>query len=136
MNGLMNRQIKFRAWHNTLNKFLASDEWCLGLDGELMFINIYDDCGPSPVADPNLYTLEQFTGLTDKNGKEIYEGDIIKAIYPNASFVNEAEQITAVKWAYDRWAFKNKTAGFYFSCFFYPEVIGNIHENPELLKND
>ena len=129
MNGLMNREIKFRAWHNNAKKYMS--ELCLYLDtGELGDVS---ECFHN-LENKEDYVLEQFTGLTDKNGKEIYEGDIIKAIYPNAQFANEAEQITVVKWAYDRWAFNNKTAGFYFSSLLYPEVIGNIHENPELLK--
>ena len=68
--------------------------------------------------------LMQFTGLLDKNGKEIYEGDILK--YRGKLSFNDPPFV--VEWQNDdaRWT------EFYPSNNF--EVIGNIYENPELLK--
>lgn len=73
-------------------------------------------------------TIGQFTGLYDKHGKEIYEGDVVKDNYG---------EIGSVEW-------DNEKAWFYIStqnggCFFDQdtrayEIIGNIHENPELLE--
>ena len=138
----MKRQIKFRVWHNTLNKFLTSDEWYLGLDGELMFVNIYDDCGPNPVAAPNLYVIQQFTGLTDKNGKDIYEGDIIAIVMQDGSYL-EVKEVNFTKTknheCYGHNNYGDSTiVGYYFRGYHGgPDsytIIGNIHENPELLK--
>lgn len=70
-------------------------------------------------------TVGQFTGLTDKNGKKIFEGDIVK---------HEYGAVKEVKYC----------RGFFFPFVAFPEyrclsadnceVIGNIHDNPELLK--
>lgn len=72
-------------------------------------------------------TIGQFTGLTDKNGKKIFEGDIVKI----GSFMPGADDwVCAIDWDYSlfeeyKYVWKTK-------C----EVIGNIHDNPELLGGD
>jgi hypothetical protein len=74
--------------------------------------------------------IEQYTGLHDKNGKEIYEGDIIKCwldFGPGGEsqrickvYINGYKSGPMMEWNYEE--------------NYLPEVIGNIHENPELLK--
>ena len=85
---------------------------------------------------------EQFTGLYDKNGKEIYEGDVLKAIAPRGfifrvfgvagGFVINAfqDEITMLRFAEP--IANMQTAGYIQE---HCEVIGNIHENPELLND-
>lgn len=76
----------------------------------------------------NKIPLMQFTGLLDRNGKEIYEGDILEGGSP----IDGDPRRWTVKW-YST----NLNAGWdfgYMPAMNYCEVIGNIHENPELLK--
>ena len=68
----MSRQIKFRIYNKKSQKWEEpAPLFALGLDGEL--IHIYNDDGE--------YVYQQFTGLTDRYGKEVYEGDILRANY-------------------------------------------------------
>jgi uncharacterized phage protein (TIGR01671 family) len=80
-------------------------------------------------------TLGQFTGLHDKNKKEIYEGDVLTDF-------EEKDFICIIKWEDNRghWAcydYKNRYIGFAFEYIANGlEVIGNIYENPELLRKE
>lgn len=76
------------------------------------------------LVDPD--TVGQFTGLTDKNGKKIFEGDIIKW---DAAEWGE-EYCEPVVWDYS--FFSMRQDDWQHFC----EVIGNIHDNPELLRRD
>ena len=97
-----------------------------------------DDYGLYEV-DPD--TVGQYTGLTDKNGKKIFEGDIIK-IFPDCDYLDDYDiskvysynGIFCVDYHVDD--FDSTALGFLESyipdCAF--EIIGNIHDNPELLE--
>lgn len=139
----MNRTIKFRG------KCLHSDEWCFGslvdYKDEEMEIQGFDvfrggfDTWSEISVDSD--TVGQFTGLLDANGKEIYEGDIVKfhfmksdpctaKLFPTAKFFGE---ITTNK--YNQWAIFSDGMEIHIeNATEHGEVVGNIHDNPELLK--
>ena len=118
------RPIKFRAWDKWNKKwtyFSIGQLWELGLRDLYIAFCI------------NGETFYEFTGLLDKNGKEIYEGDIVKHI-------REGAKPTEV--IFDRGGFRrrlpNRDFDLYAGYFDWSdnfEVIGNIYENPELLQN-
>lgn len=77
-------------------------------------------------------TVGQFTGLTDKNGKDIFEGDVLKvSLFKKTFQVVFAE---SEKWGAS-FQHKSHNSIFYLTKYFTDtsEVIGNIHDNPELL---
>lgn len=77
-------------------------------------------------------TIGQYTGLTDKNGKKIFEGDFIKVPYntrPYKVYYNECNSLK-IEDIYDSAIRPTQRAIDYCKC----EVIGNIHDNPELLE--
>lgn len=111
------RDIKFRQW-NPRNRAFQYD---IGVVGPGSW------CGPA-YCTWEVFTLEQFTGLHDKNGKEIYEGDIVLSCVRTMG-------IRVVGWHDTEWClFKNKTPMSMARVFWEKsEVIGNIHESPEFI---
>ena len=73
-------------------------------------------------------TVGQYTGLNDKNGNKIFEGDIVK----------HDNKIYVIKYLekYARFAPTNSHSVFMVCAFEQLEIIGNIHDNPELLKGE
>ena len=128
------REIKFRG------KTVSTKEWVYGdlvhnaFNGHRIFpvgIQI-PGCYPDEVI---AETVGQFTGLHDKNGKEIYEGDIVKYGTPPENGVATISSYTGNN-LYFCWHNSPipPTNADIFGCKDELEVIGNVHENPELLE--
>ena len=120
------RKIKFRAYRHKDNSMVHFPDKDLILE--------CGDFGQNWLIDSDNWKLMQYTGLKDKNGKEIYEGDIVKNTW-NAGFGYETDLVET-----------EFEVDYRFGCFFPVggsggeiemseyEIIGNIYENHELLK--
>lgn len=97
-----------------------------------MYRNEYVETDRSTKHRVSACTVSQFTGILDKNGKEIYEGDIVE--YTTCYFGNEKRHRKVVEWeSFDSDDFGEPHNIGYFNLSEYMEVIGNIYDNPELL---
>jgi uncharacterized phage protein (TIGR01671 family) len=91
---------------------------------------------PNSSENPDRYggSLMQFTGLIDRNGKEIYEGDIL-SIDRNCIWRDrDGRYNTSVGFEHGQFTIRSGSS---LSCIvdsFRPEIIGNVHEHPELLE--
>ena len=151
----MSREIKFRAWHKKAKEYRIIEKLDFDKANRVDCITTLDH---STWHDPwddviEEVELEQYTGLKDKNGKEIYEGDIVKAkidgfwqtgvhtisegkatwnlevVYNEIRYM-DVFHILGSKNAPDKiyYLFEDKLSDL--------EVIGNIHENGELLNGN
>ena len=121
----MSREIKFRVWdkrHNSM-EYINDLYW-------------FEENGIHDFNDDN-YIFMQNTGLKDKNGKEIYDSDIVKVTWGSGKIVfYEVKYCESLGYHYLRDT-KNKEDDDIICIYDYSQmdVIGNVFDNPELLKN-
>ncbi|MCS6156565.1 YopX family protein [Lactiplantibacillus plantarum] len=127
--------IKFRAWDNLLNKMLVV--YRISFDGPVDGVQVHcylDDRGAEGSTeyayDGDGLILEQFTGLKDVNGKDIYEGDILEVTIDGDV---QADKYL-VKNVWDPHVWIEESDGYY--AVSKMRVQGNVHENSELLEED
>jgi uncharacterized phage protein (TIGR01671 family) len=125
------RNIKFRVWDKHLNKFHFDINPCEGFwscDGRPVFCH---ECESADYKDVNFednFIFQQFTGLLDSNGVEIYEGDLCETKKPN-SYLDGIYEVTWHK-TKGRWHYKDEDL-YQVGCEGNTKckVVGNIFEN-------
>jgi len=118
------REIKFRAW-DSFNRIMWGEADCYRND-LATFFREYEDA----IIGENKPILMQYTGLKDKNGKEIYEGDILRFELSELGYIEVGE----VKWIGSGFWMEAPNKQFHLPFEDRREVIGNIYDNPELLE--
>jgi uncharacterized phage protein (TIGR01671 family) len=133
------REILFRGKRTDNGEWVEGGYSYCGKDNTHFMTTMYEDrisyIGDHIQVDPS--TIGQFTGLTDKNGKKIWEGDIIRVSGYSKRGYNTGHMSTVALVTFDRlcWSCGSKslynysTLGEEFSI----EVIGNIQDNPDLM---
>lgn len=133
------RKIKFRAWDKEYEKMTYFDDVDYQYTPPLVFrldqvfkkdcnYDDYEDFEYNDVTD--IVEVMQYTGLHDKNGKEIYEGDIVKSFFVDTDEAgNEIYKYYIIEVKYDE-----VLCSYKIDKFMNLEVIGNIYENKELLN--
>ena len=113
----MTREIKFRAWDKTEQKFLDPSIFTIKPNGEIILDGIDNSDIKTSIG------ISQYTGMNDSNGVEIYEGDILRD--PDDGYIIGAVEMDD----YFQWVCGGNLLFDCDDC----EVIGNVHENVHML---
>lgn len=110
------RTIQFRFWHDVFKEYVKEPQvyMMLNCDGEF-----------EEILTNGAFIIEQYTGINDSEGVKIYEGDILESVFDNQ------RKIAPVR--FEEGCFIVDTVPLYVEADFTCKVIGNIHQNKNLI---
>lgn len=136
---MTNREIKFRVWDGRANEFLINN------NDKSIYFDLFDWAVQH---DYNLeygwsdYIFQQYVEAKDKNGKEIYDGDVVKIWHDSYTNRIRDYHLAVVIWHYNRWTVRTSSENPIKrdNALFFPnneeniEVVGNISEHPYMVR--
>ena len=121
----MSREIKFAFWHNWKKEMWGVDSinW--------VYKEVWNGGDGASLNDG---VLLQYTGFVDKNGKKIYEGDVVKSNNNHLFVINFKYGSFGANWIKDDFVWHSFATNSFIEKKF--EIVGNIYENPKLITEE
>ena len=132
----MPKELKFRVWDKESKLMMPVEEliWDKGAIYLIWALRAEDgEDGIGYDMAPDEAQIMQFTGLHDSQGREIYEGDVVRISWETDDGEHPST-VGLVDFADGSFYVKTRTGGYYYWTGYEVEVLGNVHQNPELLE--